>query len=196
MDPATSSGGRSEALVMLDNKKLAQNVFRAAVNAVKAENTFLRGHCEADGYHGIGLVSEPVLTHLVFRSLITRGMYDARLAQPYPGNPQFVADLVVVENQAWVGCLHAKWLATNAKVGSAKDDMDRMRAKLPPQIAKLLLAFWVKEPSRANSVDRWIEELAEVSGTPAAWTETFNALSSGGGAVADVPAGVTLYEVV
>ena len=180
---------------MLDSKKLAQNVFRAAVNVVKAENTFLRGHCEADGYHGIGSVSEPVLMHLVFRSLITRGMYDARLAQPYPADPQFVADLVVVENNVWVGCIHAKWLATNAKVGSAKDDMDRMRTKLPRHIAKILLAFWVKDPSRANSVERWIEELAEMSGTSAAWTETFNALSSGGGAVADVPAGVTLYEV-
>src|SRR5262249_6950164 len=131
MDPATLSGRGSEALMMLDSKKLAQNVFRAAVNAVKAENTFLRGHCEADGYHRIDSVSEPVLMHLVFRALITRGMYDARLAQPYPGNPQFAADLAIVENNLWVGCIHAKWLATNANVGSAKDDMDRMRAKLP-----------------------------------------------------------------
>jgi hypothetical protein len=181
---------------MLDSKKLAQNVFRAAVNAVKAENTFLRGHCEADGYHGIGSVSEPVLMHLVFRALITRGTYDARLAQPYPGDAQSVADLVVVENNVWAGCIHAKWLATTAKVGAAKDDMDRMRTKLPPQIAKLLLAFWVKERPLAESVDRWVEELAGASGTAAAWTETFNTLSSGSGVVIDVTAGVTLFQVV
>lgn len=181
---------------MVDSKKLAQNVFRAAVNVVKAENTFLRGHCEADGYHGIDSVSEPVLMHLVFRALITRGMYDARIAQAYPGNPQFVADLVIVENNRWVGCVHAKWLATNAKVGSAKDDMEKMRSKLPPQMAKLLLAFWVKEPGRENGVNRWLQELADASGTRAAWTETFNALSAGSGTVADIPAGVTLYEVV
>jgi hypothetical protein len=69
MDPATLSGHRSEALIMADSKKLGQSVFRAAVNAVKAENTFLRGHCEADGYHGISSLSEPVLMHLVFRAL-------------------------------------------------------------------------------------------------------------------------------
>src|SRR5262249_45032165 len=98
--------------------------------------------------------------------------------------------------QPLVGCVHAKWLPTNAKVGSAKDDMEKMRSKLPPQIGKLLLAFWVKEPGRENGVNRWLQELADASGTRAAWTETFNALSAGSGTVADIPAGVTLYEVV
>jgi hypothetical protein len=181
---------------MVDSKKLAQNVFRAAVNVVKAENTFLRGHCEADGYHGIASVSEPVLIYLIFRSLVTRGIYDVRLAQAYPGHPKLVADLVVVQENLWAGCLHAKWLATNAKVGSAKDDIESMRTKLPPQVVKLFLGLWVKEPPRAKAVDGWIDELAEASGTAAMWTETFTALSSGSAAVTDVPAGVTLYEVV
>ena len=176
--------------------------FETAVSAVKKEDELLQQHCEGPcGYHhGVGWVPEPILMHLIFRSLIgkTPG-YQIRAEQPYPGHPTTYADLVFYQGMEWVACVEAKWLESRPKLDSAKNDMQRMRGKLPGTIRKFMLGFWVHDPQYAAGLDPWLAELAGTPGTDRLWTGTFKThWSQASGppfSLIEIEAGLTLFEV-
>jgi hypothetical protein len=186
---------------MLSHSELSKKVFDAACVAIKEEDQFLRGHCErACGYHhGIGSVSEPILMYQIFRKLVADGQrsYEVRLEQRYQNDPRCQADLVLLQGDKWIVCVEGKWLESNAKVGLAKDDVDRMR-RLGGDVTKLLLCFWVKDPRCKINVDRWLKELTQATGTETPRTSNFTTkwfIETGKNTLRDVDAGVTLFEV-